>query len=123
MPPDLTIGEVQESTISRDLGIVFRSLCRPGRCEKEDQESTISRDLGIVFGSLCRPGHCEKEDQESTLSRDLGILFGSFCRPGRCEKNSENGAPFGVLFALADRFGGASLRKKNGESIENSEKL
>ena len=62
---------------------MFESLCRPGGCEKDDQESTISRDLGILFGSLCRPGRCETEVQESTISRDLRIVFESLCRPGR----------------------------------------
>ena len=65
---------------------MFESLCRPGGCEKDDQESTISRDLGILFGSLCRPGRCEKDGQELTISHDLGIVFETLCRPGRCEK-------------------------------------
>ena len=53
----------------------LRSICRPGRCQKDVQGSTNSRDLGILLWSFCRPGRRQKDVLESTIYRDLGIVF------------------------------------------------
>ena len=61
--------------VRRGGGIVFVSLCQPRRRRKEVQESTISCDLGIVFESLCRPRRRENEGQDSTVSCHLVIVL------------------------------------------------
>ena len=56
---DVVKKRVQESTICRDLGIVFGSLCRPRRREKKSERID---DVSHSLWRLCRPRRREKED-------------------------------------------------------------
>ena len=52
---DVVKRRVQESTICRDLGILFGGSVDLDVGKKRLQESTICHDLGIAFERLCRP--------------------------------------------------------------------
>ena len=86
-----------DSTICRDLGIVFSSSCRPRRREKKGARIDDVSRFGHPVWRLCRPRRREKEGASiDDLSR-FGHRVWRLCRPTRfCNRRIFNEFPMKI---------------------------